>query len=115
MKRADTFHRRRELREQLRALSFEPLMRGSIVERVRVCGKPACGCARDRERRHRGMALSVHLEGRTRTFHLRPDDLDRVRRATGAYGRLWEIVNELTALELGLLRTEARKRRRRDG
>jgi hypothetical protein len=110
--REETQRRRRQLREQLLALSGEPLMRGSIVERRRRCGRPNCACARDPKARHGGKFLTVHLEGRTHALHLRPEDEARVRQAITAYGQLWEIINGLTACELRDLRREGRERRR---
>ena len=110
--REQTQRRRRDLHEQLRALSFAPLMRGSLVERVRRCGRPNCGCAHDPRRRHAGKFLTVQLEGRTHALHVRPEDEAKVRTAIAAYTRLWALINELTACELADLRREARERRR---
>jgi hypothetical protein len=110
--RETTQRRRRRLHEALRALSFTPLMRGSIVERVRRCGRPNCACARDAAARHGGKFLTVSLDGRTQAVHLRPEDETRVRQAIAAYDQLWRIVNDLTACEMGDLRREARERRR---
>jgi hypothetical protein len=110
--REEIQRRRRQLHEQLRAVGGEPLMRGSIVERLRRCGRPNCACARDPEARHGGKVLTVHLAGRTHVIHLRPADETRVRQAITAYGRVWEIINGLTACELRDLRREGRERRR---
>ncbi len=110
--REETQRRRRQLQAQLLALSGERLMRGSIVERRRRCGRPNCACAGDPEARHGGRVLTVHLAGRTQALHLRPDDEARVRQAISAYGRLWAIINGLTACELRDLRREGRDRRR---
>jgi len=104
--------RRRSLHEKLRALSYVPLMRGSIVEVQRRCGRPNCACARDPDARHRSKLLSVNLDGRTRTLHLRPEDEEAVRRATDAYTQLWDVVNGLTACELADLKRLARERKR---
>ena len=104
--------RRRLLHEQLRALSFEPLMRGSLVERLRRCGRPNCACARDPAARHGGKFLTVFLDGRTQAIHVRPEDEQRVRDAIAAYARLWDIINGLTTCELADLRREVRERRR---
>ena len=109
-KRQETQKRRRELHEEFRALGFEHLMRGSIVERTRKCGRASCACAGDPEARHREKYLSVHLDGRTVAIHLRPEDEEKVRRAIGAYARLWEIINGLTACEVSDLKREARER-----
>lgn len=104
--------RRRELRAQLRGLSLEPLMRGSLVKRRRRCGRPNCACARDPRRRHGGMFLTVQLDGRTQARHVRPEDEPMLRAALAAYAKLWEIINGLTACELSDLRRQARERRR---
>lgn len=110
--REQTQRHRRHLREQLRALSIEPLMRGSLVERLRRCGRPNCACAQDRRRRHGGKFLTVQLHGRTHALHVRPEDEGKVRAAIDTYARLWELINELTVCELADLRREARERRR---
>jgi len=110
--RQTTQGRRRGLHEQLRALTFTPLMRGSIVGRLRRCGKPNCACAKDPDARHGGKVLSVFLEGRTQTLALRREDEPRVRAALEAYEQAWRIINALTVCELSDLRREARERRR---
>ena len=104
--------RRRRLREQLRALSEQPLMRGSVVERRRRCGRSNCACARDPGARHGGQFLTVQLDGRTHALHVRPEDESAVRAAVAAYQRLWTLINQLTACELAELRRQARERQR---
>jgi hypothetical protein len=110
--REETQRRRRILREQLRELSFAPLMRGSLVQRLRRCGRPNCACAKDPSRRHGGLFLTVQLDGRTQAVHVRAEDEARVRAAIEAYAKLWDIINALTACELSDLKREARERRR---
>ena len=110
--RDQTQRRRRLLREQVRVLSTQALMRGSLVERVRRCGRANCACATDPRRQHAGKFLTVQLDGRTHALHVRLEDEPRVRAAIGAYARLWKLINELTACELADLRRETRERRR---
>lgn len=110
--REQTQRRRRELREQLRSLSLAALMRGSLVERLRRCGRSNCACAHDSSRRHGGKFLTVQLAGRTHALHVRPEDEARVRAAIDTYKKLWGLINELTACELSDLKREARERRR---
>lgn len=110
--RGQIARRRRRLREQLRALSEQPLMRGSVVERLRRCGRANCACARDPRARHGGTFLTVHLEGATQAVHVRPEDEAAVRAAVAAYQRLWTVINALTVCELADLRRQARERRR---
>jgi hypothetical protein len=104
--------RRRRLRAELRALSEQPLMRGSVVERVRRCGRANCACARDPRARHRGTFLTVHLQGATQAVHVRPEDEAAVRAAVAAYQRLWALIDALTGCELAELRRQAGERRR---
>jgi hypothetical protein len=115
LNRAETQRRRLRLREELRALSLQPLMRGSLVERRRRCGRPNCACAKDPRKRHGGRFLTVQVRGRTHAVHVRPEDEPRVAAAIGAYQRLWDLINQLTLCELSDLKREARERRRAVG
>ena len=110
--REEIERRRQHLREQLRSLSTLRLMRGSLVERLRRCGRPNCACARDPAARHGGRFLTVHLDGRTQAVHVRPVDEEAVRGAIDAYQEVWKIINGLTACELADLRRQVRERRR---
>lgn len=109
--RAQTQNRRLLLQERVRILGRTPLMRGSLVERLRRCGKPNCACARDPEARHGGKFLTIQLDGRTHAVHVRPEDEPRIQEALDAYQRLWSTINELTACELADLHRAARERR----
>ena len=104
--------RRRRALLKLRALSAAPLMRGSLVERQRKCGKPYCACASDPNRRHPGLVLWVKVKGRAHCIHVRPGDVDAIRQRLDAYEQLWKVVEELTACEVDELRANARGRRR---
>ena len=87
-------------------------MRGSIVERMRRCGKSNCACATDSKARHGGLYLSVHLDGATTAVPLRAADVAGVRDAVERYQRLWQTLTELTACEVAELRRAARERHR---
>ncbi len=104
--------RRRDLQQQLRALSVEPLMRGSVYPRRRRCGRRSCACAKDPKALHASTFLTVFLDGRTRGFHLRAGDEERAEKAVAAYHRLWKVVNALTACEVAELRRQIRERQR---
>ena len=97
---------------ELRALGAAPLMRGTLVNRLRVCGRKNCACASDPARRHAGLYLSVHLDGRTRSIHVRPEEEARIRRMLAGYERLWAVINELTACEVEALGSAVRERAR---
>lgn len=112
MEANDTIRRkRRKLKRRIWALASSPLMRGSLVERRRKCGKENCKCARDPEGLHTGLFLTAQIDGRTRAMHIRPDDEERVRDALAAYDSLWRIINQLTAIEFDQLKFEVKQRK----
>lgn len=79
------------------------LMRGSVYERLRKCGRAACPCARGGPR-HPTRQLTVTLRGRTHTRSVRQAGLAQVHALVAAYHALWTLVEELTAVNLALLR-----------
>ncbi len=104
--------RRRRALQKLRALTFAPLMRGSLVERRRKCGNPSCACATDPAKRHPRLALWVKVHGKVHTLHVRAEDVDSIRERLDAYSQLRELIEELTACEVAELRAKVRERRR---
>ena len=79
------------------------LMRGSVYERERKCGRAACPCATGGPK-HPTRQLTVTLRGRTRTRYVRQAELAHVQALIAAYHALWALVDELTAVNLALLR-----------
>jgi hypothetical protein len=95
------FKRKRErLLDELRHLP--DLMRGKVYERERKCGRASCTCASGGPR-HPGLQLTVNLGGRTRTRYVRQGERAAVEAKVAAYRRLWELVEELTEVNLALL------------
>lgn len=92
--------RRQRLLDQLHQLP--DLMRGSVYERERKCGRAACTCATGGPR-HKGLQLTVNVGGRTRTRYVRQGERAVIEGRIAAYRRLWEIVEELTAVNLALM------------
>ena len=78
------------------------LMRGKVYERERKCGRASCTCASGGPR-HPGLQLTVNLGGRTRTRYVRQGARAAVEAKVAAYRRLWELVDELTEVNLTLL------------
>ena len=95
------FERKRErLLDELRHLP--DLMRGKVYERSRKCGRASCACASGGPR-HAGLQLTVNLGGRTRSRYVRQGERAVVEAKLAAYRRLWELVDELTEVNLALL------------
>ena len=103
------------LRERRRALVAElrrtpNLMRGIVYERLRKCGRPSCACAHGGPR-HPGLQLNVTVGGKTRTRYVRQAERAQVEAWIAAYHRLWEVVTELTEVNLALLNARPAGRR----
>jgi len=79
------------------------LMRGSVYDRLRKCGRAACPCATGGPK-HPTRQLTVTLHGRTRTRYVRQGALAHVQALVAAYHALWALVEALTAVNLALLR-----------
>jgi hypothetical protein len=93
------------------------LMRGAVYDRLRKCGRASCTCAQGGAK-HTTRQLVVKLDGKTHTRYVRTGEMDNVRALIAAYDELWEIVTDLTVVNLELLRGEhpggrvSRRRRR---
>ena len=101
---------RRRLERQRDALlarlhTLPNLMRGSVYERLRKCGRASCTCAQGGPK-HPTRQLTVALGGATRSRYIRLEEMAQVRVLIGTYTELWTIVNELTAVNLALLHGE---------
>jgi hypothetical protein len=79
------------------------LMRGTVYEKLRKCGRATCACARGGPK-HPTRQLTVTLGGRTRTRYVRRGEREQVEALIATYHALWAIVDELTAVNLALLR-----------
>ena len=61
------------------------LLKGTLIEVQRTCGKPGCKCARGEK--HTCRQLSASVEGKTRTWNVPRRYLARVKRLTDNYRR----------------------------
>lgn len=90
-------------------LGRQEMLKGTVLEVQRTCGKPGCKCARGQK--HACWQLSASVEGKTRTRNVpRPylaqgkrlsENYRRFRRARAAWvrinARMLELFNELEA------------------
>src|SRR5512137_939751 len=102
---------RRRLEQQRDALlarlhTLPNLMRGSLYERGRKCGRASCTCAQGGPK-HPTRQFTVTLEGATRSRYIRLEEVAPVRALLAAYEELWALVNALTAVNLALLHSAA--------
>jgi hypothetical protein len=105
--RSMTDAQRRRLEQQRDALlarlhALPNLMRGSVYERLRKCGRASCACARGGPK-HPTRQMTVTLGGATRSRYVRLEEVAQVQALIATYEELWALVNELTAVNLALL------------
>ena len=112
---AMTAAQRRRLEQQREALlarlhTLPNLLRGSLYERGRKCGRASCACAQGGPK-HPTRQLTVTLDGATRSRYIRLEEMAPVRALLATYAELWAIVNALTAVNLALLHSAPPPRR----
>ena len=90
---------------RLRQLLNQPgVLRGTLVESRRKCGKRACRCAVDDDARHRSLILCVSLDGKRTSVYVPPDWEPRVREWVARYGEIRDLVEQLSRASLTRLR-----------
>ena len=94
--------RRRKLETTMAGLG--PLMRGSVVELATTCGNPNCRCARGHK--HKKLYYSMSRKGKTTLVYLGKSRALLARQYSDNYKRLLEIVEEMTTINMQLLRAK---------
>jgi hypothetical protein len=86
----------------------QEILRGSLIERYKRCGKPGCKCATGRGHGPK-YYLSVSQPGaRPQMDYVPQAALDEVRRHVANYHRLREMLEEICAINRELLRRRER-------
>lgn len=86
-----------DLYSKVRQMLTQPgLIRGSLVEMGRTCGKRGCACYEDKERRHRGLYLSANVGGKRSMIYVPQPWETRVRQWVEHYGRIRETLEKLS-------------------
>lgn len=90
-----------------RMLEVFPLMRGSVVELGATCGNPKCRCTRGEK--HMKIYFSLCKKGKTKIIYLGKSRESLARQYTNNYKILLEIVEEMTVINMELLKADAIK------
>jgi len=91
----------RELYSKIRRLLNEPgLLRGTLVEVKRRCGKRNCRCHTEVDSRHRALALGISLNGKYQMIHIPAEWEERVRRWTERYSQLRGLLEQISLKSL---------------
>lgn len=87
----------RRFRSELALLaSGQGLLRGTILERWRVCGNPNCKCARGQK--HRAVYLMLRQEGRLRQLFVPRAYEPRVRQWVANHHQIKRLITEISQL-----------------
>jgi hypothetical protein len=90
--------RERAFRSKLaRIVSGQGLIRGTLLERMRSCGKPACRCTKGGPK-HRAVSLVLSEKGKLRQLHIPAAWEQRVRQWVKNHRALRELLAELSEL-----------------
>lgn len=93
----------RHARSRLAQLIAEqPFLRGSLVERARSCGKPACRC-RQKGQLHRSLYLATRRNGRRALLYVPRALQEAVRQWVSNGRRLAQQVQDLHQIQLDQL------------
>ena len=88
-------------------LNESGVLRGTLVEGHRKCGKPTCRCAKDETARHRILILSISLDSKRTSVYVPPEWEPRVREWVARYGEIRELVEQLSRASLQRLKDRA--------
>jgi hypothetical protein len=97
------------------AMGKVPLLKGTLVVRYKVCGKPGCRCMKEGKKHGPYVYLSRSVGGKTRMVPVPGADRQRVKRLTEDYRkfrkareRAMKVARAMVELwnELEVLRTE---------
>ena len=80
---------------------------GSLTRVLRRCGKAGCRCAMEPSARHEAHLLTWKLKGKTQAAYVPVDMTEEVRQWTLERRRLKQILAEMDALVVALLKNHA--------
>ncbi len=102
-----------QMLDQLQTLGARAIQ-GHLDEAMVTCGTPTCSCHKDPSRRH-GPHLYLRfrdLDGRSRSMYVPRSHEKEMRQAVQAWGRMWQIMLELSQRNREALRGRMRRRQR---
>ena len=108
-----------EIRARLKARlarlgSDQPLLAASLAQIRKRCGRKTCRCHTHGEL-HTGWHVTYKVQGRSRTVYVPFDLLDDVRTWIDNHKRHKELLAEIHALTVALVRTHAQAKKRKAG
>lgn len=85
--------------------SLDDVIKGSVYEMKRYCGRPNCRCAKNNAP-HKSMFLSFTYQGKTRLVPIKKDQIPQIKKRISDYKELKAGIDELARINAELLRNE---------
>ena len=85
--------------------SLDNVIRGSIFEMKRLCGKENCRCAKTKIP-HKSMFLSFKYKGKTQMVPIKKSQIPQLKMRIKDYKELKAAIDELARINAELLRSE---------
>jgi len=80
----------------------EPLVRGSLVTMVRVCGGKNCRCLKGHK--HRSLYLSQSLKGKLKMIYIPKQAEEQIKEGVFNYRRTKKLLNRLSQIHIARLK-----------
>ncbi|MFA6725024.1 MAG: DUF6788 family protein [Lentisphaeria bacterium] len=98
---------KRQLMEELSQL--DNLIRGSLIHSTRKCGKKNCACASGGAGHPVCLLSTSTVNARNKMTYVSKGNEEKVSAGVAAYKRAWEIIEELSSLNVASLRSSKAK------
>jgi len=85
--------------------SLDNVIKGSVYEMKRYCGRPNCKCAKSKTP-HRSMFLSFTYQGKTKLIPIKKEQIPQIKKRISDYKELKAGIDELARINAELLRNE---------
>ena len=83
--------------------SLDNVIRGSVYEMKRFCGKENCACRRE-NKPHKSLFLSFSYKGKTKLVPIKKEQIRDIKRRIKDYKELKTAIDELARINAELLR-----------
>ena len=103
MQKMTNAERKRQLMEEL--FGLDNLIRGCLVHTTRKCGKTNCVCANGGAGHPACLLSTSTVQSRNKMTYVSKENEEKVSAGVAAYKRAWEIIEELSSLNVASLKT----------
>lgn len=89
-----------------RITSLDRVIKGSVIEMKRYCGKKNCRCYKTKTP-HKSLFISFRYEGKTRMIPVEKDQVAEIKRRIKDYKDLKAAIDELARINAELVRRQS--------